>query len=150
MKFKLIIAVVTAIGFCPIADLKAETTGWSWGPFASSTSKTDVGVQTAEPKKWLPEMKVPDVAGSMKKATQSVTIATSNAWNSTSKATKQAWKKTTKALDPFPDSPGPSVTGASSKSEPKTSGFSGWFGGSKAKDEGPQTMQDFLSQKRLE
>jgi hypothetical protein len=117
MKPYAISSVLLAIGFVAGGDLtriaNAETTGWSTGLFSSKTTTTPIGVQEPEPKSWRPDWKMPDVAGSMKKATHSVTSATSNAWKTTSRTTKQAWKKTTEVLDPFPDKKPSSATGAS-------------------------------------
>lgn len=131
---------------CLALTVQAETTGWSWGPFESSTKKSDSS--------WLPEWKAPDIAGSVKKATNSVTnttkkathavtASTSKAWNSATRTTKKAWKKTTEILDPFPNDT--KTTNSSSKSS--SGGTSSWFGGSK-KIEKPATVQEFLRQER--
>jgi hypothetical protein len=131
---------------------KGETTGWSTGLFSSKTTVTPVGVQEESPKKWMPDLKMPDVAGTMKKATNSVTSATSNAWKTTSQSTKQAWKKTTEALDPFSDKKPVSATGASTTfSQPRESkgGFSSWFRGKDTKDDRPKTINEYLGQPRL-
>jgi hypothetical protein len=129
------------------ASVYAETTGWSWGGiFSSKTSKTDVGVQSVTSKSsWMPEWKMPDVAGSVKKVGMSVSTTTSNAWNVTSRSTKQAWKKTTEMLDPFPDDKNPKATSTSTSG----SGFSGMFGVGPV-DDRPKTVNDFLGQDRLQ
>ncbi len=156
MKPFAISSVLLAIGLLAgeflTAIASAETTGWSTGLFSSKTTTTPVGVQEPEPKSWKPDWKMPNVAGSVKKATHSVTSATTNAWNTTSRTTKHAWKKTTEALDPFPDKKPVSATGASddiSQSSKSKSGFSSWFGGKKEDDDRPKTINDFLGQKRL-
>ncbi len=132
--------LLTVCSFGPFAY--AETTGWSWGPFASSTTHSEVGVTSRASSSWLPQWKMPDITRSVKKATKSVTDTTTNAWNSASRTTKRAWKKTADFLDPFPDDPKSSLS--SSKS---SSSGSSWFGGSK-KDEKPATVQEFLRQER--
>lgn len=119
-----------------------ETTGWSWGPFASSTTKSEVGATSKASSSWMPQWKMPDVTGSAKKATKKVTDTTTKAWNSAARTTKRAWNKTTDFLDPFPDDPK-----SSSSSSSKSSSTSSWWGGAK-KDEKPATVQDFLRQER--
>ncbi len=141
----LIMGIVTGVAH-------GETTGWSTGLFSSKTTVTPIGVQEESPKKWLPDLKMPDVAGTMKKATNSVTTATSKAWKATSQSTKQAWKKTTEVLDPFPDKKPVSATGASttfSKSAESKGGFSSWFRGKDAEEDRPQTINQYLGQPRL-
>ncbi len=83
-------------------SISAETTGWSWAGFSSKKTTSEIGVQTPTSKSWIPEIKMPDVAGSMKKAGKSVTTTTNNAWKATTRTTKQAWNKTTEFLDRFP------------------------------------------------
>jgi len=143
----LIIRSFFLIAVCSFGlTVQAETTGWSWGPFESSTKKSDSS--------WLPEWKAPDVAGSVKKATNSVTNttkkatkavtnSTSKAWNSTTRTTKKAWKKTTEMLDPFPNDTKTSNTSSKSSS----GGSSSWFGSSKPIEK-PATVQEFLRQER--
>ncbi|MDZ4849211.1 MAG: hypothetical protein SGI77_07945 [Pirellulaceae bacterium] len=123
--------------------VQAETTGWSWGPFASTTTKSTLGPQTTQPSSWTPHWKTPDVVGSMKRTTNSVTSATSKAWNSTVRTTKKTWKKTKEVLDPYPNNPQPNSSSSS------TTKSSSWFGGSK-KDDKPATVQDFLRQERIQ
>lgn len=146
MRKRTIVCVVFFL-FCSSQVVLAETSGWSWGGLFSSTTTTEpAGVQEKAPKSWVPDWKMPDVAGSMKKATNSVTRATSNAWNATTKTTKQAWKKTTTALDPFPDK---KVSSPPPVNKPK-GGFMSWFSGKPSAEERPQTVQDFLRQERLQ
>lgn len=147
MKNFVIASLVTCLIGCLHGSVAAETTGWSWAGFSSKTTKTDVGVQTPPTKSWLPEWKMPDVAGSMKKAGKSVTTTTNNAWKATTRTTKQAWNKTTEFLDPFPDDKAKSSTASKPSSG---SGFSSWFGGSKPVDDGPKTVNDFLGGQRLQ
>ena len=131
---------------CLSVNVLAETTGWSWGPFTSSTTKSTVANISTESKSsssWMPHWKMPDVVGSVKKTANSVTKSTSNAWKSATRTTKRAWKKTTEVLDPFPNDP--KSVGSSSSSSSR--GSSSWFGGSK-KIEKPATPQDFLRQER--
>lgn len=144
MKSLLFRSILLVAVFYFGANAQAETTGWSWGPLTSST--TDKGSYS-----WLPQWKAPDVVGSVKKATHSVTSTTkratnavtqttSNAWNSATRTTKKAWNKTTEILAPFPKD----TTTASRSS---SSGSSSWFGGSN-KIEKPATVQEFLRQER--
>jgi len=143
MQWLLFRLVLLTVCCCFGVVAQAETTGWSWGPFASSATQSQVGVTSKESSSWLPQWKMPDVTGSVKKATRTVTNTTTNAWNSASRTTKRAWKKTTEFLDPFPNDPQSSVNSSGSSSR----GGSSWFGGSK-KDEKPATVQEFLRQER--
>jgi len=140
-------------------SLRAEDGSWSWGPFASSTktSNATLSEKSAASKSadWIPDWKVPDVAGGIQRTGKKVTDQTAAAWNSTTRATKKAWKKTTEVLDPFPDkstttlNPSPWAAGGSNASKKSSSGgMFNWFGSKEPEETKPATPQDFLRGER--
>jgi hypothetical protein len=163
MKKTILIIAITCVATIAqsAASLHAEDGSWSWGPFSSSTKTTDATTSgtssTSKSGDWVPNWKMPDVAGGIQRTGKKVTDQTAAAWNSTTRATKKAWKKTTEVLDPFPDNstttlnPSPWAAGGSNATKkPKSSsgGMFNWFGSKETEEYKPATPSEFLKGER--